>query len=163
MKNGKIVLLFFCQQLLEADMEIKPIAIIHTPFKEKFGIPRQSGKVATKSTVVFEKEYRNPDSLRGIEGLSNLLLILRMILRKNLVFRDKAGCAICRQKSSLNRNSAIKTQFAGLKILHICGLSGAFLSLTGNSRRLFVHRGLAATSEKAFLQRARLSVPTRWD
>ena len=56
-------------------MEIKPIAIIHTPFKEKFGIPRQSGKVATKSTVVFEKEYRNPDALRGIEGFSHLWLI----------------------------------------------------------------------------------------
>ncbi len=75
MKNRKIVLLFLCQQLLEADMEIKPIAIIHTPFKEKFGIPRQSGKVATKSTVVFEKEYRNPDSLKGIEGFSHLWLI----------------------------------------------------------------------------------------
>ena len=26
-------------------MEIKPIAHIHTDFKEKFGIPRQSGRV----------------------------------------------------------------------------------------------------------------------
>ena len=76
MKNGKIVLLFLCQQLLEADMEIKPIAIIHTPFKEKFGIPRQSGKLATKSTVVFEKAYHDPVALRGIECVSHLWLIL---------------------------------------------------------------------------------------
>ena len=55
--------------------ELKIIAHIRTDFPEKFGIPRQSGKVATKSTVVFEKEYRNPDSLRGIEGFSHLWLI----------------------------------------------------------------------------------------
>lgn len=56
-------------------MEIKQIATIHTPFKEKFGIPRQSGNVATFGRVVFEKEYRNPDALRGIEGFSHLWLI----------------------------------------------------------------------------------------
>ncbi len=56
-------------------MEIKQIATIHTPFKEKFGIPRQSGNVATLGRVVFEKEYRNPDALRGIEGFSHLWLI----------------------------------------------------------------------------------------
>lgn len=56
-------------------MEIKPIAHIYTPFKEKFGIPRQSGKVATEGKIVFEKEFRNPDALRGIEGFSHLWLI----------------------------------------------------------------------------------------
>lgn len=75
MKNEKFVLLFLCQNHFEADMEIKQIAVIHTPFKEKFGIPRQSGKVATLGKIVFEKEYRNPDALRGIEGFSHLWLI----------------------------------------------------------------------------------------
>ncbi len=56
-------------------MEIHPIAHMKTPFKEKFGIPRQSGKVATTARVVFEKEYRNPDALRGIEGFSHLWLL----------------------------------------------------------------------------------------
>ncbi len=75
MKNEKFVLLFLCHKHFEADMEIKQIATIHTPFKEKFGIPRQSGNVATLGRVVFEKEYRNPDALRGIEGFSHLWLI----------------------------------------------------------------------------------------
>jgi len=55
---------------------MKVIAHIHSDFKEKFGIPRQSGLVPeTRAVIVFEKEYRNPDALRGIEGYSHLWLI----------------------------------------------------------------------------------------
>ena len=54
-------------------MEIKPIAHIKTDFKEKFGIPRQSGIAENlKAEIVFEKPFRNPDALRGIEGYSHL-------------------------------------------------------------------------------------------
>lgn len=56
-------------------MEINPIAYIRTDFKEKFGIPRQSGRVEAVGKIVFIKEYRNPDSLRGIENFSHLWLI----------------------------------------------------------------------------------------
>lgn len=57
-------------------MEIKPIAYIKTDFKEKFGIPRQSGIVnEIKGEIVFEKQFRNPDALRGIEEYSHLWLI----------------------------------------------------------------------------------------
>ena len=57
-------------------MEIKPIAHIHTDFKEKFGIPRQSGRVKELTAkIVFEKEFRNPDALRAIEGFDYLWLI----------------------------------------------------------------------------------------
>ena len=55
---------------------MKIIARIHNDFKEKFGIPRQSGLCAeVKSRIVFESEYRNPDALRGIEGYSHLWLL----------------------------------------------------------------------------------------
>ena len=56
-------------------MEIKPIARIYTPFKEKFGIPRQSGRVATTGKKKKKKEFRHPDAFRGIEGFSHLWLI----------------------------------------------------------------------------------------
>ena len=57
-------------------MEIRPIAYIHTDFPEKFGVPRQSGLAKTlRGRIVFEKEYRNPDALRGLEGFSHLWLI----------------------------------------------------------------------------------------
>ncbi len=56
-------------------MELKIIARIHTDFKEKFGIPRQSGIVGTRARIVFEPEYRRPEALRGILGYSHLWLI----------------------------------------------------------------------------------------
>ena len=57
-------------------MEIKPIAYIHTDFKEKFGIPRQSGRAPSLlAEIVFEPEYRTADALRAIEQFSHLWLI----------------------------------------------------------------------------------------
>lgn len=57
-------------------MEIERIGVIHTDFKEKFGIPRQSGLVKELTgTIVFEKQYRTMDCLRGIEQFSHLWLI----------------------------------------------------------------------------------------
>lgn len=57
-------------------MEIFPIAHIQTDFNEKFGIPRQSGKVKElRARIVFEPQFRNPDALRGIEGFSHLWLL----------------------------------------------------------------------------------------
>ncbi|MBR2650027.1 MAG: tRNA (N6-threonylcarbamoyladenosine(37)-N6)-methyltransferase TrmO [Clostridia bacterium] len=55
---------------------MKIIARIHNDFKEKFGIPRQSGILDEFiSYVVFEPEYRVREALRGIEGYSHLWLI----------------------------------------------------------------------------------------
>ncbi|MBE6809476.1 MAG: tRNA (N6-threonylcarbamoyladenosine(37)-N6)-methyltransferase TrmO [Ruminococcaceae bacterium] len=57
-------------------MEIKPIAFIKTDFKEKFGIPRQSGIIENIcGEIIFEKQFRHPDALRGIEEYSHLWLI----------------------------------------------------------------------------------------
>ena len=57
-------------------MEIKPIAYIRTAFAEKFGVPRQSGLAKNLiGKIVFEKEFRNPDALRGLEGFSHIWLI----------------------------------------------------------------------------------------
>ena len=56
-------------------MEIKPIARIVNDFDTKFGVPRQSGLADVVSKIVFEKEYRDPNALRGIEEFSHLWLI----------------------------------------------------------------------------------------
>lgn len=55
---------------------MKKIAHIRSDFKEKFGIPRQSGMVEElRATVVFEPEYRKEDALRGLEGYSHIWLL----------------------------------------------------------------------------------------
>ena len=58
------------------DVTIQVIARIKSDFPTKFGIPRQSGLVdSLRATIIFEPEFRNPDTLRGIEGYSHLWLI----------------------------------------------------------------------------------------
>ena len=58
------------------DISIRPIARMRSDFPTKYGIPRQSGLVAElRSTIVFEPEFRNPDTLRGIDGFSHLWII----------------------------------------------------------------------------------------
>ena len=58
------------------NVSIQVIARMHSDFATKFGIPRQSGLVEElRSTIVFEPEFRNPDTLRGIEDFSHLWII----------------------------------------------------------------------------------------
>ncbi len=55
---------------------MSPIAIFHSPFPTKFGIPRQAGVVSDiPGTITFEKPFRTPDAIRGIEGFDYLWLI----------------------------------------------------------------------------------------
>ena len=55
---------------------MKIIAHIESDFKEKFGIPRQSGLVEeTEAKIVFEKEYRVPEAFRGLEEFSHIWIL----------------------------------------------------------------------------------------
>ena len=54
---------------------MKIIAKIHTDFRGRFGIPRQSGLTDGVGRIVFEPEFRDPNALRGIEGYSHLWII----------------------------------------------------------------------------------------
>lgn len=55
---------------------IEPIAYIKTEFKEKFGIPRQSGLAnLTEAKIVFAPPYCDKEALRGIEEYSHIWLI----------------------------------------------------------------------------------------
>ena len=55
---------------------IKPIAHFCSPFKEKFGVPKQSGLVNTlQGTIVFEKEYSNMEIIKGLKEFDYLWII----------------------------------------------------------------------------------------
>ncbi len=70
---------------------LKPIGYIRNDFKEKFGIPRQSGRAPSlKSEIVFYPEYRNPEALREIEGFSHLWLIFDF----SLAHRDEWSATV---------------------------------------------------------------------
>lgn len=56
--------------------EILTIARISSPYKSKFGIPRQSGVAGdVRAKIVFEPEFRDPDAVRGLEDFSHIWLI----------------------------------------------------------------------------------------
>ena len=58
------------------DIQLRPIAYIHTDLPTKFGLPRQSGLVESlEARIVFEPEYRQEAAFRGLEGFSHVWLI----------------------------------------------------------------------------------------
>jgi tRNA (adenine37-N6)-methyltransferase len=58
------------------DLAIKPIGFISTPYKEKFGVPRQPGLVtAAHGWLEFLPEFSSREMLRGLEEFSHVWLI----------------------------------------------------------------------------------------
>lgn len=57
-------------------LSLRPIGVVRTPFREKFGIPRQGGVVdAVRAVVELAPPYDREEAWRGIEGFSHLWLI----------------------------------------------------------------------------------------
>lgn len=53
-----------------------PIAVIYTPFADKFSVPRQPGLApAIKSRIQLTGDYHHAESIRGIEQHSHLWLL----------------------------------------------------------------------------------------
>lgn len=57
------------------DLNLKVIATINSDFKQKFGLPRQSGLTELKSYVVFKPEYSDIQAFRGLEGFSHIWIL----------------------------------------------------------------------------------------
>ena len=58
------------------EFKIAPVATIKNGYKEKFGVPRQSGLApSVESEIVFEKSFKDENMIRGIEAFSHLWLI----------------------------------------------------------------------------------------
>jgi tRNA-Thr(GGU) m(6)t(6)A37 methyltransferase TsaA len=61
---------------MKKNLTMHPIAVIHTDFATKFGIPRQASLAEElKATIVFEKEYRKDGILKGLENFSHIWLL----------------------------------------------------------------------------------------
>ena len=53
--------------------EFQPIGVIHSPFKEKFGIPRQPGLVPqARATLELLPPYNLPEAVEGLSGYSHI-------------------------------------------------------------------------------------------
>lgn len=57
-------------------INIEPVGYIHSPFKEKFGIPRQPSLVpSATSTLHLSGAFNTPETVREIEQFSHLWLL----------------------------------------------------------------------------------------
>ncbi len=64
------------KSLYFTSMQMKPIAYIKSPYKQKFAIPRQPNLVKeAKGEIIFEEGFSDPNCLRDIEQFSHLWLI----------------------------------------------------------------------------------------
>ncbi len=55
---------------------IRPVAVLRTPFAEKFGVPRQSGLVPeAEGRVEFLPEFSAPEFVRGLAPFSHVWLM----------------------------------------------------------------------------------------
>lgn len=53
----------------------EPVGIVHSCFKDKFGVPRQPGLVpAARGSIELLPAYARAEALRGLEGFSHLWL-----------------------------------------------------------------------------------------
>ena len=57
---------------------LSPVAILHSPFRERFGIPRQPGLVPeVPGRLVFLPPYDRPEAVAGLEAFSHVWLLFR--------------------------------------------------------------------------------------
>ncbi|GAD30650.1 conserved protein [Photobacterium leiognathi lrivu.4.1] len=55
---------------------IDPIGIIHSPYKEKFAVPRQPGLVpSARSEIILQGDANSLEAVRGLEQFSHLWLL----------------------------------------------------------------------------------------
>lgn len=52
--------------------ELEIIAIAESPYKERFGIPRQPGLVDAKGSIIMQKGFQDPAMLAGLEEFSHI-------------------------------------------------------------------------------------------
>ena len=61
-----------------SDLTLTPVAIIRTPYKEKFSVPRQPDLVRDGTGVIeLLPPYNIPETVRGLEQFSHLWLIFQ--------------------------------------------------------------------------------------
>ncbi len=69
---------------------MKRIAVYKSSLPEKFGVPRQSGLAPHLiGSIVFEKEFSNPEAFDGLEEFERLWIIWKFDVKEDDSFRAK--------------------------------------------------------------------------
>lgn len=68
---------------MKSDLTVPIIGTVHSPFHEKFGIPRQPNLVQVPAIIEFSAPFDNALAFEGIEQFSHLWLIWQFHQHKN--------------------------------------------------------------------------------
>lgn len=115
-------------------MEIRPIAYIENDYKEKFGIPRQSGLVNLKSKITFLPEFSDPNALRGLEDFTHIWLIWEFSETDNPAFSPtvrppRLGGNV--RKGVFGTRSPFRPNPLGLSAVKLDEIGKGYLTVTG--------------------------------
>lgn len=115
-------------------MEIEPIAFIKNDFKEKFGVPRQSGLVNLPSRIVLEPKFRDENALRGLEDFTHIWLIWGFSEAKTRGFSPtvrppRLGGNV--RKGVFATRSPFRPNSLGLSVVKLESIDGFTLTVTG--------------------------------
>lgn len=110
---------------------MKQIAHIETPYREKFGVPRQAGLVDYEARVVFEPGFRVAEAVRGLEEFDYVWLIWRF----HLAERDDWSPTVRPPRLGGNRRVGVFATRSPFRPNPI-GLSCVRLLRLGNDREL---------------------------
>lgn len=115
-------------------MEIEPIAFIKNDFKEKFGVPRQSGLVSLPSRIVLEPKFRDENALRGLEDFTHIWLIWGFSEVKTRGFSPtvrppRLGGNV--RKGVFATRSPFRPNSLGLSVVKLESIDGFTLTVTG--------------------------------
>ncbi len=115
-------------------MEIEPIAFIENDYKEKFGVPRQSGLVNIRSKIVLEPKFRDVNALRGLNDFTHIWLIWGFSEAKTDCFSPtvrppRLGGNV--RKGVFATRSPFRPNSLGLSVVKLESISGFTLTVTG--------------------------------
>ena len=109
-------------------MEIKPIGVIHTPFKHTEDTPTQTWRSGAAGTIEVYKNYE--DGLSDIDGFSHIIVIFRFHKSRGYrlklkPFRDNKKRGVFATRSPRRPNQL------GLSILKLSNRKGNILKVKG--------------------------------
>ena len=116
-------------------MNIEPIGIIHSCFKEKFGIPRQSGLVkSATATLELLPPYNVEEALRGIEEFSHLWIVFafhKSITKKFQPMVRPPRLGGNSRKGVFATRAPFRPNPIGLSVVELESVKGTSLELAG--------------------------------
>lgn len=115
-------------------MEIEPIAFIENDYKEKFGVPRQSGLVSLCSRIILEPKFRDGNALRGLEDFTHIWLIWGFSEAKTNGFSPtvrppRLGGNV--RKGVFATRSPFRPNSLGLSVVKLESIDGFTITVTG--------------------------------